>query len=155
MEVFLLKVEKRLKDLGIELPEPPKPAGAYIGAKKAGTFVYTAGQGPGADFKRGKIGKDLTLEEGYEAAKRCAINCLAQLKTAIGDLDEVENVVRVTGYINSADGFTQQPAVLNGFTELLIKVFGDEVGRPTRGAIAVSVEGWIPVEADTIVKLKE
>ena len=150
-----MEVEKRLKDLGIELPEPPKPKGAYIGAKKAGVFVYTAGQGPGDDFKRGKIGRDLTLEEGYEAARRCAINCLAQLKAVIGDLDRVESVVRVTGYINSADGFTQQPAVLNGFTDLLIKIFGDEAGRPTRAAIAVSVEGWIPVEADMIVKLRE
>ena len=150
-----MKVEERLKELGIELPEPPKPVGAYIGAKKAGAFVYIAGHGPGADFKRGKVGKDLTLEEGYEAAKRCAISCLAQLRAAIGDLDKVESVVRVTGYVNSADGFTQQPAVLNGFTELLIKVFGDEVGRPARAAIAVGVEGWIPIEADMIVKLKE
>ncbi|MHA1710697.1 MAG: RidA family protein, partial [Candidatus Freyarchaeota archaeon] len=149
-----MEVEKRLKELGIELPKPPKPVGVYIGAKKAGAFVYVSGQGPGAEFKRGKIGKDLTLEEGYEAAKRCAINCLAQLKAVIGDLDKVASIVRVTGYINSADGFTQQPAVLNGFTELLVKVFGDEVGRPTRAAIAVSVEGWLPVEADMIVKLK-
>jgi enamine deaminase RidA (YjgF/YER057c/UK114 family) len=150
-----LDVEKRLLELGIELPKPPKPVAAYIGAKKAGPFAYTAGQGPGAGTKRGKIGRDLTLEEGYEAAKRCAINCLAQLKAVIGDLDKVESVVRVMGYINSADGFTNQPAVLNGFTELLIKIFGDEIGRPTRAAIAVSVEGWIPVEADMIVKLKE
>jgi len=150
-----LKVEEKLKSLGLELPEPPKPAGAYIGAKEAGGFVFVAGQGPGPGFKMGKIGKDLTLEEGYEAAKRTALNCLAQLKALIGDLDRVEKIMQVIGFINSADGFRQQPAVLNGFTELLIKIFGDEVGRPTRAAIAVSVEGWLPVEAYMIVKLKD
>lgn len=150
-----MKVEEKLKSLGLELPEPPKPAGAYIGAKEAGGFVFVAGQGPGPGFKMGKIGKDLTLEEGYEAAKRTALNCLAQLKALIGDLDRVEKVMQVIGFINSADGFRQQPAVLNGFTELLIKIFGDEVGRPTRAAIAVSVEGWLPVEAYMIVKLKD
>ena len=150
-----MKVEEKLKSLGLELPEPPKPAGAYIGAKEAGGFVFVAGQGPGPGFKMGKIGKDLTLEEGYEAAKRTALNCLAQLKALIGDLDRVEKIMQVIGFINSADGFRQQPAVLNGFTELLIKIFGDEVGRPTRAAIAVSVEGWLPVEAYMIVKLKD
>lgn len=150
-----MEVEKRLKELGIELPEPPKPVGAYTGAKKAGAFVYIAGQDPGDDFKHGRIGKELTLEEGYEAARICAINCLAQLKALIGDLDRVESVVRVTGFINSADGFSEQPAVLDGLTELLIKVFGDEVGRPTRAAIPVSVEGWDSVEAYMTVKLKE
>ena len=150
-----LKVEEKLKSLGLELPEPPKPVGAYIGAKEAGGFVFVAGQGPGPGFKMGKIGKDLTLEEGYEAAKRTALNCLAQLKALIGDLDRVEKIMQVIGFINSADGFRQQPAVLNGFTELLIKIFGDEVGRPTRAAIAVSVEGWLPVEAYMIVKLKD
>mgnify|MGYP000179705462 CR=1 FL=1 len=150
-----MKVEEKLKSLGLELPEPPKPVGAYIGAKEAGGFVFVAGQGPGPGFKMGKIGKDLTLEEGYEAAKRTALNCLAQLKALIGDLDRVEKIMQVIGFINSADGFRQQPAVLNGFTELLIKIFGDEVGRPTRAAIAVSVEGWLPVEAYMIVKLKD
>ena len=134
-----MEVERRIKEMGIELPEASKPVGVYVGAKRAGAFVYTAGQGPGAGFKKGKIGRDLTLEEGYEAAKRSAIRCLAQLKAVIGDLDKVESVVRVMGYINSADGFSQQPAVLNGFTELLVKVFGDEVGRPSRAAIAVAI----------------
>ncbi|MEM2876299.1 MAG: RidA family protein [Candidatus Bathyarchaeia archaeon] len=150
-----LKVENKLKELGIDLPEPPKPAGAYVGAKEAGGFVFVAGQGPGPGFKMGKVGKDLTLEEGYEAAKRAAINSLAQLKAVIGDLDRVEKVVQVVGYVNSDDGFLKQPAVMNGFTELLIKVFGEEVGRPARAAIAVSVEGWLPVEAYMTVKLKD
>ena len=150
-----LRVEEKLKEMGITLPEPPKPAGAYIGAKVAGDFAFVAGQGPGRGFKMGKIGQELTIEEGYEAAKKSAINCLAQLKAVIGNLERVESIVQVIGYVNSADGFVQQPAVMNGFTELLINVFGEVVGRPTRAAIAVSVEGWLPVEAYMTVKLKD
>jgi len=130
-EVFLVEVEKRLKELGIELQTPPKAVGTYTGAKKAGAFVYTAGQLPGADFKRGKIGKDLSLEEGYEAARRCAINCLAQLKSVVGNLDQVESVVRVTGYINSAEGFAQQPAILAaaGYPKWFHRAFDQSVWR--------------------------
>jgi len=156
------RVEKELEKLGLELPEPRRPAGRYVGAKKAGTLVYISGQpsalplptGEVYDF-RGKVGRDLTLEEGYEAAKASAINCLAQLKARIGDLDRVESVLKVVGYVNSADGFRQQPAVMNGFTELLEKIFGTERGLPARAAIAISVEGWWAVEADMIVSVTE
>ena len=149
-----MKVEEKLKKLGIILPDPPKPVGAYTNAVEAGGFVFVAGSTPGRGFKRGKVGKDLTLEEGYEAAKTTAIFSLAKLKALIGDLDRVERVIRVIGYVNSADGFIQQPAVMNGFTELLINIYGEEVGKPARAAIAVSAEGWFPVEAYMTVKLK-
>jgi len=156
------QAERRLAELGLTLPPAPKPAGNYIGAKKAGNLVFTAGQGPGRvlpsgerHMPRGKVGRDLTLEQGYEAAKYCALNCLAQLKSVIGDLDKVESVVKVVGYINSADGFSQQPAVLNGFTDVLQRIFGPERGVPARAAIAVSVEGWIPVEVDMIAAVRD
>ena len=150
-----MEVEKKLRELGIKLPKPPRPLGIYVGAKKAGLLVYTSGQTPGVDFKRGKIGKDLTLQEGYEAAKKCAINCISQLKAILGDLDRIENIIKVTGYINSADNFSKQSFVLNGFTDLLVNIFGEKVGCPARAAIAVNVEGWHTIEAEMIVQLKE
>lgn len=150
-----MKVEEKLKSLGLELPEPPKPAGAYIGAKEAGGFVFVAGQGPGPDFKMGKIGKDLTLEEGYEAAKICAMNCLAALKAEIGSLDKVERVVQVMGFVNSAEGFNQQPKVVNGASELLVKIFGEK-GQHARIAVGSNeLPEDSPVEVAMIVKLKE
>jgi enamine deaminase RidA (YjgF/YER057c/UK114 family) len=118
-------------------------------------LVYVSGQGPGLDFKRGKIGKDLTLEEGYQAAQRACLNSLAQLKTVAQDLDRVESIVNVIGYVNSADGFTKQPEVLDGFSKILIDAFGEPAGRPTRAAIPVSLEGWVPIEVYMVAKLKK
>jgi enamine deaminase RidA (YjgF/YER057c/UK114 family) len=156
------RVEKELGKLGLKLPEPRKPAGRYVPAKKVGDLVFVSGQpstltlptGEVYDF-RGKIGRDLTVEEGYEADEISALNCLALLKARIGDLDKVESVLKVVGYVNSADGFRQQPMVMNGFTELLEKAFGSERGLPARSAIAISVEGWWAVEAEMIVAVSE
>jgi len=156
------RVENELGKLGLKLPEPRKPAGKYVGAKKSGGLIFVSGQpstltlptGEAYNFQ-GKVGRDLTLEEGYEAARACAINCLAQLKARIGDLDRVESVLKVVGYVNSADGFRKQPSVMDGFTELLEKIYGFERGVPARAAIAVSVEGWWAVEADMIVAVSE
>lgn len=155
------QVEARLAQLGLQLRPPLPPAGKYVGAKAANGVVYVCGQGPMTihpdgerHVPRGKVGREFTLEEGYEAARLCALNCLAQLKAVIGDLDRVESVLKVVGYINSADGFELQAKVLNGCTELLAAIFGEEAGVPARSAIAVSVEGWIPCETDMIVKLR-
>lgn len=150
-----MSVEKKLEKLGLKLPPPPAPVANYVGAKQAGNIVFSAGQGPFRTTKRGLVGKDLTVEEGYQAARETCLNCLAQLKTLVGDLDRIEQVLQVVGFINSAEGFMQQPAVLNGFTDLLVELFGPERGKPTRAALPAHNPGWIAVEAWMIVELKE
>lgn len=132
-----MSAEAKLKELGITLPEAPKPVAAYVPFVKSGDLVFTSGQitfENGAVKYKGKIGKDLTPEEGYEAARLCAINTLAVLKAAAGSLDKVLQIVRVGVFVNSADGFTGQPAVANGASELYVQVFG-EAGRHARSAV--------------------
>ncbi|MEL7601665.1 MAG: RidA family protein [Bacillota bacterium] len=150
-------VEEKLRQLGIELPETPTPLAAYVPAVKAGDFAYTSGQIPlvkGELKFKGKIGAELTEEEGYQAARICAINCLSALKGAIGDLDKIERIVKVVGFVNSAPGFKMQPKVINGASELLGEVFGD-AGKHARSAVGVNE---LPidsaVEVEVIVKLK-
>lgn len=150
-----MTVEEKLEQLGLKLPLPPEPVANYVGARQAGNIVFSAGQGPFRTTKRGLVGKDLTLEEGYQAARETCLNCLAQLKAVIGDLDRIQRVLQVIGFINSAEGFLQQPAVLNGFTDLLVEIFGPEQGRPTRAALPAHHPGWIAVEAWMVVELKE
>ncbi len=157
-EVGAVTVEKKLKELGIELPEPPKPLGAYVPAVVVPPFVFVSGEKAsvrGVLRYKGKVGKDLTLQEGYEAARVCAINCLACLKSAVGDLGRIERIVKVEGYINSADGFNQQPKVLNGASDLLLRVFGD-AGQHARVAVGVNeLPDDSPVEVSMIAKLRE
>jgi len=135
-----MRIEKRLEELGIKLPEAPKPVAAYIPALKSGGLLYTAGQIPLAggvlQFK-GKVGQDLSLEEGYQAARLCTINGLAAAKGVLGDLDQIKRVVKVVVYVNSAPGFDQQPKVANGASELLQAIFG-EAGQHVRSAVGVS-----------------
>ena len=150
-----MNVEEKLEKLGLKLPPAPAPLGVYIGAKQAGNVVFSAGQGPFMATKRGLVGKDLTIEEGYKAAREVGLNCLAQLKKQLGSLDRIKQVLQVVGFINSAVGFMEQPAVLNGFTELLVELFGDPEGRPTRAALPVHHPGWIAVEAWMVVELKD
>ena len=149
--------EAKLKEMGIELPQAPKPLAAYIPAIVAGEFVYTSGQVPMAagELKyKGKVGSDLTEEQGYEAAKLCAINCLCAIKGVIGDLDKIAQVIKVTGFVNSAPGFSSQPKVINGASEFLGQVFGD-AGKHARAAVGVSeLPINAAVEVEMIVKLK-
>lgn len=133
-------VESKLAGLGIVLPAVPAAVGAYVGAVRAGPLVITAGQLPWKEGKliyAGKVGAEVSLEQGAEAARLCLINALAQIKNVLGDLDLVRQVVRVEGYVQSAPGFRQQPQVLNGASELLLTLFGDK-GKHTRVAVAVS-----------------
>ena len=150
--------EAKLKQLGIELPEAPKPLAAYIPAVKTGKYVYTSGQLPlkGGELKfKGKVGSDLTEAEGYEAAKLCAVNCLSVVKSAIGSLDAIKRIVKVTGFVNSAPGFQAQPKVVNGASEFLGEVFGD-AGKHARAAVGVSeLPLDAAVEIEMIVKLKD
>ena len=132
------KAEERLKELGIELPEVPKPAAAYLPANTVGNLVYTSGHDcrvNGVLLYEGKVGSDLTVEQGQEAARQTMINCLASLKKEIGDLDRVKQVVKVLGFVNSAPGFVQQPYVINAASDLLEEVFGEK-GRHARSAIS-------------------
>lgn len=154
MSHAIMTVEQKLETLGLKLPPTPAPAGIYVGAKQAGNLVFSAGQGPFTTTKRGMVGKDLTVDEGYQAARESCLRCLSQLKSVIGDLDRIKQVVQVIGFINSAEGFMQQPSVLNGFTELLVQLFGSEAGKPARTALPAHHPGWIAVEAWMVVELK-
>jgi len=149
--------EEKLKELGIVLPEAPKPLAAYVPAVMAGDFVYSSGQIPLAagELKfKGKVGSDLTEEQGYEAAKLCAVNCLSAVKGVIGSLDKIAQIVKLTGFVNSAPGFSSQPKVINGASELLGQVFGD-AGKHARAAVGVSeLPINAAVEVEIIVKLK-
>ena len=150
--------ERKLEELGIRLGKPAKPMAAYVPAVRVGNLVYTSGQGPNVPGRgefRGKVGKDFTVEQGYEAAKNCAINCLAAIKDLIGDLDKVERVVKVLGFVNSADGFNQQPSVVNGASELLQAVFGER-GAHARSAVGMKeLPSNIAVELEMIVSVKD
>jgi enamine deaminase RidA (YjgF/YER057c/UK114 family) len=150
-------IEDKIKELGLEIPEAPKPVAAYIPAVQADDLVYTSGQLPMVDGElkyKGKLGADLTVEEGYEAAKYCALNCLSVIKGLVGDLDRVAQIVKVNGYVASAEGFTDQHKVVNGASELLVQVFG-EAGRHARVAVGVAeLPLGVAVEVEMIVKLK-
>lgn len=152
-----MSFEARLKELGINVPEPAKPLAAYMPAVKAGDYVYTSGQIPfvAGELKfKGKVGKDITLEQGYEAAKVCAINCLAAVKSVIGSLDKIEKIVKVVGFVNSAAGFLDQPKVINGASELIGSVFG-QAGEHARSAVGVAeLPIDAAVEVELIVKVK-
>lgn len=152
-----MKIEHRIKELGLILPEAPKPVAEYIPAKKIGNLVFTSGQGPIKDGKFiyvGKIGGEVSLKEGYESAKICAINCLAAIKSVIGSLDKIDEIVKVKGYVNSTSDFYRQPEVVNGASELIVKIFGEK-GKHARSALGTSVlPGNIPVELEMIVKVK-
>lgn len=151
------KIEARLKELGIELPPVAKPVAAYVPAVKTDQWVYCAGQIP---FVKGKlayagvVGKDLSLEDGYKAAHICCINLLAALKSVIGSLDKVEQIVKVTGFVASAPDFTLQHKCVNGASELLGKVFGD-AGKHARCALGVNVLPLnAPIEVDLVAMVK-
>lgn len=135
-----MSVEGRLAELGLVLPEAPRPVAAYVPAVRAGDLLFTAGQIPIHDGKvayTGKVGGALGEEEGYAAARLCAINCLAVARAALGSLDRIVQVVKVNGFVNSAPGFTGQPKILNGASDLLVEAFG-EAGRHARAAVGVS-----------------
>ncbi|MCL6611771.1 MAG: RidA family protein [Peptococcaceae bacterium] len=149
--------EAKLKEMGINLPPVPKPVASYVPAVRAGEYVYTSGQLPFADGEiryRGKVGDGLSEEDGYEAAKICAINCLSAVKDLAGSLDNIERIVKVTGFVNSAPGFVSQPKVVNGASDLLGEVFG-EAGKHARAAVGVSeLPLGAAVEIEMVVKLK-
>jgi enamine deaminase RidA (YjgF/YER057c/UK114 family) len=152
-----MRIEQELEKMGFILPTP-KPLAAYVPAVRSGNLVFTAGQGPTLDGKpmfTGKLGRELTEEQGYKAAQLCVVNCLACVKSVIGDLDKVEQVVKLLGFVASVDGFTRQPWVMNGASELLIKLYGDK-GKHARSAIGTNqLPLDIPVEVEIVVHVRD
>jgi enamine deaminase RidA (YjgF/YER057c/UK114 family) len=152
-----MRVEQELERMGFSLPTP-KPVAAYIPAVRTGDLVFTAGQGPTVDGVpkfTGKLGRELTEEQGYQAAQLCVVNCLACVKSLIGDLDKVEQVIKLLGFVACVDGFTRQPWVINGASELLIKLFGDR-GKHARSAIGTNqLPLDIPVEVEIVVRVRD
>jgi len=154
----MVQVEKRITELGLELPPAPKPVATYVPYVKVGNLLFISGQGPlveGKPYITGKLGKEVSEEEGYKAAERAALNCIAIIKDAIGDLDKVERIVKVTGFVASAENFNRQPWVMNGASDLLVKIFGEK-GKHSRSAIGVNeLPLNIPVEVEMIVQIRE
>jgi enamine deaminase RidA (YjgF/YER057c/UK114 family) len=146
---------ERLRELGLTLPSVATPAGAYVPARRSGSLVFTAGQVPfvdGALAATGKVGAEITPEQGYELARTCTLNALAAVDDLVG-LDAVAGVVKVVGFVASAPGFTGQPGVINGASELLGAVFG-EAGRHARSAVGVAeLPLGAPVEVELVVEL--
>jgi enamine deaminase RidA (YjgF/YER057c/UK114 family) len=151
-------IEEKIKELGIKIPKPPQPMGAYVPYVRAGLFVYIAGEKATVNDQlvfEGKVGKDLTVREGYEAARIAGLNCLGSLKAAVGDWDNIKRIIKVVGYVNSADGFNEQSKVINGASELLLSIFGDR-GKHARVAVGVNeLPNDSPVEVEMIAQLKE
>ena len=152
-----LVISEKLRQLNIELPKAPDPVGSYVAFKKIGNLLYISGQLPiGADSKiiKGKIGKDLTLEDGQKSSKLCVINILAQASKAMnGNLDKIKNCIKITGFVNSTDDFTDQPKVINPASETLSSIFGDK-GKHSRAAVSTnSLPLGAAVEIDAIFEI--
>ena len=150
-------IEDKLKKLNITLPEPKAPVGAYVATKVVGKLLFISGQvsiDKNTKLITGKIGKDLNLDEGYEAAKRCGLSIVAHVKNACGgDLDRIKTCVKLTGYVNSTDDFKDQPKIINGASDIIAKIFDDK-GEHTRAAVSVnSLPLGVAVEVDAIFEI--
>lgn len=153
------QIEAKLKEMGIELAGPPTPMGTYVPAVQTGNLVYLSGHGPRGELRQltGKVGRDLTVEQGYQVARNVMINMLGSLQALIGDLDRVQRVVKLLGMVNCTEDFYQQPAVINGASDLLVEIWGEK-GRHARSAVGMqslpgSGQGSIPVEIEMIVEI--
>jgi enamine deaminase RidA (YjgF/YER057c/UK114 family) len=147
--------EANLKEKNITLPQPPEPLANYIGAVRVGTLLFVSGHGPvGADGKPsvlGKLGRDLTVEQGYQAAHVVG----ATVRANLGNLDKVKRVVKVLGMVNSYEGFGDQPKVINGFSDLIVDVFGEAIGKHARSAVGMAgLPQGIPVEIEMILEVE-
>jgi len=156
-KAIYMRVEAKLKELGLELPPTPRPAANYVGAVQTGNLLFISGHGPTKDGKMayvGKVGKDLSVEQGYEAARLVALNCLASAKSVLGDLDRIKRVVKVLGMVNCSEDFGDQPKVINGASDLLVQLFGDS-GRHARSAVGMQALPFgIAVEIEMIFELE-
>ncbi len=152
-----MSAEEKLRKLGIVLPVPPAPVAAYVPVVQTGNLAFVSGQGPIRDGKAaytGRLGAEISLEQGQEAARLAVLNCLAQLKAHLGSLDRVRRIVKVLGFVAGTDQFDRQPYVINGGSQLLEQVFG-EAGRHARSAIGTnSLPFGIPVEIELIAEVE-
>ena len=153
-----MSAEARIKELGLTLPQPAKPLGNYVPGVRVGNLLFLSGHGPvrvdGMPTARGKIGRDLSLEDGYKVARDVGINLLGSARTLLGSLDKVKRVVKVLGMVNSAEGFADQPKVINGFSDLMVEVFG-ESGRHARSAVGMAeLPMGMPVEIEMILEVE-
>lgn len=158
------KVETRLAEMGLQLPPPPRPIGNYLPAVQVGNILYVSGTlGTVRDENdqdimpiAGKLGGELTIAQGYDSARLMALNHLALMKKAIGDLDRIERIVKMVGYVNSAPGFTEAHLVLNGASDLYVALFGEARGKHARAALFQNELGLdAPIEAEMTVQLRE
>ena len=152
-----MSVEEKIKELNIEIPKSPKPVGAYVAFRIINKLVYISGQvsfDQNGNLIKGKVGSDLSLEQGQEAAKACAINIISQLKSACdGDLEKVKSCIKINGYVNSTDNFLDQPKVINAASELIVNVFGEK-GKHARAAVSVnSLPLGAAVEIESIFEI--
>ena len=152
-----MDIEEKLKELNIILPKAPDPVGAYVACKKINNLIFISGQLPidnNGTMVKGKIGKELSLEDGQRASKFCVLNIIAQLKKALsGDLNKVKNCIKITGFVNSTDDFKDQPKIINGASDIIAKIF-DKKGEHTRAAVSVnSLPLGVAVEVDAIFEL--
>jgi enamine deaminase RidA (YjgF/YER057c/UK114 family) len=153
-----MSAEARIKEIGLALPPPPKPGGNYVPGVRVGNLLFLSGHGPGrvdgVPSARGKVGRDLSIEDGYKVAREVGINLLGTAKALLGSLDKVKRVVKVLGMVNSAEGFGDQPKVINGFSDLMVEVFGEH-GRHARSAVGMAeLPSGIPVEIEMILEVE-
>lgn len=150
-------INEKLAELGIVIPDAPTPLAAYVPGQIVGNLLYTSGQvalQQGTIAYRGKVGGNLSEEEGIAAARICAINCLAVAKKLLGDLDKIERIVKLTVFVNCVDGYANQPKIANGASELLVELFGDN-GKHTRSAVGVSglpLDSAVEIEMIALLK---
>jgi enamine deaminase RidA (YjgF/YER057c/UK114 family) len=152
-----MNFEEKIKELKLELPEARDPVGSYVASKIIGKMLFISGQisiSANGELIKGKVGKELKTEDGYEAAKRCGLNIISQVKKACdGDLSKIKSCIKLTGFVNSTEDFTEQPKVINGASDLIVSVFGD-AGMHTRAAVsASSLPLGVSVEVGAIFEL--
>ncbi len=154
-----MDAEAKLKELGIELPPAPTPIGNYVAGVRVGNLLFMSGCGPrriDGSAITGKVGADLSMDEGYAAARVVGLNMLANIRSAIGSLNRVERVVKVLGMVNSAPHFDQMPKVINGFSDLFVEIFGAERGRGARSAVGMAaLPNQIAVEVEMVLQVSD
>jgi enamine deaminase RidA (YjgF/YER057c/UK114 family) len=148
--------EARLRERNITLPPVPPPVANYVDSVRVGNLLFLAGNTAGADWKfKGKVGKDITVQEGYETARQVGLIMLAKVRAALGSLDQVKRVVKVLGMVNSPEGFGDQPRVVNGFSDLMVEVFGEQIGKHARSAVGMqALPSNSAVEVEMIVEIE-